>query len=692
MMGSTFQLALCLGMLALCIASPVTNIRWCVKSEPELKKCKALAKTCGSASMSLNCVVKVSTDDCIKAISEGTADACTLDSSEVYKASLHPYNLKPVAAENYGAKDQDTCYYSVAVVSKSSDFQFKDLKGKRTCHTGVGRAAGWTSPMGVILAKGLMKWEGPEAQPLEKALAEFVSAACAPGAKEPKLCKQCAGVGDKKCQPSKVEPYYGYDGALQCLKEDKGDVTFLKHILPDDLSKDYELLCTDDRRQPIEGYKDCHLSRIPAHAVVTEDKEDKIKAVTKFLEEAQKKAECKLFSSDLGNDLMFKNSAKGIITLPEKMDAFLYLGQRLSASNKALHIVTDSPPEDTIRWCTQGTEEKAKCDNWSMASKGAIECIEASSAEECITKVLKGEADAVTLDGGYQYTAGKCGLIPVMQEIYDADTCNQRKSEKKGSYYAVAVVKKSNKDITWKNLRNTKSCHTGQGRTAGYNIPAGLIKKETGICDLSTFFMESCIPGADPKSKLCSLCAGNPDKSGDTKCLPNNQEQYYGYTGAIRCLIKKGDVAFVKHTTIPDLYKSESVPSWTGNLKESDFELLCLDGTRQPIGNYENCNLASVPSHAVVALPERKQVVLSILKGQEQSFGRKGNNKEQFQMFTSEGPRDQLFKDSTQCLRQVQESNMKDFLGEQYHDAVTSLNECGKTGLLAACTFHTCRL
>lgn len=52
------------------------------------------------------------------------------------------------------------------------------------------------------------------------------------------------------------------------------------------------------------------------------------------------------------------------------------------------------------------------------------------------------------------------------------------------SYYAVAVVKKG-MGITWDKLKGKKSCHTGIGRTAGWNIPMGLIYTQTNDCDFS---------------------------------------------------------------------------------------------------------------------------------------------------------------------------------------------------------------
>lgn len=58
------------------------------------------------------------------------------------------------------------------------------------------------------------------------------------------------------------------------------------------------------------------------------------------------------------------------------------------------------------------------------------------------------------------------------------------------SYYAVAVVKKGS-GVTWDTLKGKKSCHTGIGRSAGWNIPMGQIYKTEHDCDFSEWLQAS---------------------------------------------------------------------------------------------------------------------------------------------------------------------------------------------------------
>ncbi|MGH0141352.1 UNVERIFIED_CONTAM: hypothetical protein FKN15_036791 [Acipenser sinensis] len=132
-------------------------------------------------------------------------------------------------------------------------------------------------------------------------------------------------------------------------------------------------------------------------------------------------------------------------------------------------------------------------------------------------KIKEGEADAVTLDRGDIYSAGRCyGLVPAAGECY--------KNNESLIYYAVAVANKL-QDISMETLSNMSSCHSGMKRTAGWVVPVGFLVNRNIItvcnCDFAgavgSLFKQSCIPGikdlqynplgTNPQN-LCEGCSG----------------------------------------------------------------------------------------------------------------------------------------------------------------------------------------
>uniref|UniRef100_A0A4W4G526 Serotransferrin n=1 Tax=Electrophorus electricus TaxID=8005 RepID=A0A4W4G526_ELEEL len=673
-----FCIVMCHVVSSLVHAEPsAKKIKWCLKSDQELLKCTKLA----SEVPELGCVKQAGTKECIKAIKEGEADAITLDGGDIYTAGLKTYDLHPIIAEEYSG---ESCYYAVAVVKKGSGFSFSELKGKKSCHTGLGKSAGWNIPIGTLIAHEYIKWTGLEDSDLKKAVMEFFLASCAPGAdKGSKLCQLCKG----DCSRSHKEPYYDYEGAFQCLKDGVGEVAFVKHLTVTGADKaDYELLCKDGTRKSIDDYKDCHLAKVPAHAVVSRKDPELAEQIFKIVTKLQGYG---LFSSEgySAKNLMFKDSTKSLLQLSKTIDSFTYLGAVYMATIRSLEKGY-AKLSGAIKWCTVGHAETVKCDTWSINAvddKGTtkIMCTRAESVDECIRKILHKEADAIAVDGGQVYTAGKCGLVPAMVEQYDEAKCTS--GGEASSYYAVAVVHKDS-GLTWESLKGKKSCHTAVGRTAGWNIPMGLIHKETEDCDFSKYFSESCAPGADPKSSLCALCAGSGKSVGgdEAKCKASSDELYYGYAGALRCMVEgKGEVAFVKHTTVQENADGKG-PQWASGLKSAELKLICPGGSAE-ISSYTTCHLAKVPAHAIVTRPEMRIAVVSVLKEQQTVFGVTSSNP--FKMFQSEDGSNLIFKDSTKCLQDVPSTDSyKDFLGSAYMDSMDSLRKCpdyvpGKKGL-----------
>ncbi|GAB1294592.1 Serotransferrin [Apodemus speciosus] len=689
--------------LGLCLAVTDKTVKWCAVSEHENTKCLSFRdhmKTVLPADgPRLACVKKTSYPDCIKAISASEADAMTLDGGWVYDAGLTPNNLKPVAAEFYGSLEHPQTYYlAVAVVKKGTDFQLNQLEGKKSCHTGLGRSAGWVIPIGLLYCK-----LSEPRNPLEKELWPDSSRAVVSPVQIRWPSPNCVN-----CVQAVAAPLLNHSLAMQehsrCLKDGGGDVAFVKHttifeVLPQKADRDqYELLCLDNTRKPVDQYEDCYLARIPSHAVVARNTNGKEDLIWEILKVAQhpwrehfgkgKSADFQLFGSPLGKDLLFKDSAFGLLRVPPRMDYRLYLGHSYVTAirNQREGVCPEtSIDKSPVKWCALGHQERIKCDEWSVSSGGLIECESAETTEDCIDKIVNGEADAMSLDGGHAYIAGQCGLVPVLAENYESSDCttlSQRGIFPKG-YYAVAVVKASDSGITWNNLQGKKSCHTGVDRTAGWNIPMGLLYSRINHCKFDEFFSQGCAPGYEKNSSLCDLCEG------PNKCAPNNREKYNGYTGSFQCLVEKGDVAFVKHQTVMENTEGRNPAAWAKDLKEADFQLLCTDGSRKSVTEFASCHLAQAPNHVVVTRKEKASRVKEVVLGQQKQFGKSASDcTGNFCMFRST-TKDLLFKDDTKCLVKLPDgTTYENYLGAEYMQAVGNIRKCSTSRLLEACTFH----
>jgi len=247
---------------------------------------------------------------------------------------------------------------------------------------------------------------------------------------------------------------------------------------------------------------------------------------------------------------------------------------------------------DAYTWCCISKAELKKCDAFRRRTNNDgspifdFDCLLADGVDACMEHIKNGNADIIDLDGGDIYEYQNDIKIVAAENVGYEDA----------SYFAIAVVKKgSNPNLSMLNLAGAKTCHTGVGKTSGWNMPMGWLVRNGGN---PAAIGQSCAPGAKlskyggiipggPDDKWCQLCIG--DGNGNNICDRDSDEQYYGYHGAFQCMKDgAGDVAFIKQTIIQ--------PEEAGA-----YELLCPDAPRRasPI-DWADCNLGRVPAHAVV--------------------------------------------------------------------------------------------
>ncbi|NWI37171.1 TRFE2 protein, partial [Picathartes gymnocephalus] len=697
------------------------KFRWCTLSDLEQRKCAELSKalmavlpltTAGSFTR-ISCIRAHNTYDCIDKIRANKADAASLDAGEVYSA-VKLYGLAVVAKEIY---DQGTCVFAVAI-AKRGTLDVQSLRGVRSCHNGARWTSGWNIPLGFLLARNYLSWD--EAQPLSQAISEYFNASCIPGVgvAAPRLCALCQGeksyVRDRNhfCETSSNEPFYDSEGAFRCLKDGVADVAFLDHLrimnATESEQREYELLCPDGSTAELTEYSTCNLGKGPGHGIITRNNFQKI--TNKFLSMIQRlfgrkgkeRARFELFSSAAfgGKNLLFQDATQHLQLLEEQLEIAYALGLDYVALLKGLGHEGSSLDNSIVRWCCISDAELRKCEEWALSIKSdPLVCVQATSMTKCIEMIKSSEADAVTLDATHVYIAGRCGLVPVAAECYGEFSCDLIK--KRGNQktlppvYAIALAKKSAKQIHIHNLRGRRSCHSHLYSPGGWLLlsrhTVGAQQNDTENCDIASayqnYFWKGCMPGAD--GNLCKVCIGDGEVEGarvSSRCAASHNERYYGNMGALRCLVGNpsgrsfGDVAFLEHSNLLQNIEDLGSSGWAKGYTPLDFELLCLDGTRAAVTEWAGCNLGPIPPSTVMTRPVTVTKISDFLLKSQESLG--SNLDSEFQLFQSwkYGESDLLFKDTTQYLVHASHLSYQEILGESFVQLAESVFNCTPAG------------
>ena len=750
------------------------TVTWCTISEPEQDKCNAFAKAVDReiaffdySYISLQCKQASNKEECMTMLDREEAQITTLDAGEIFIGGRY-HSLIPIMQEIYesGVNYQ----YTVAVIKKGSlpDVQsLHDLRGKKACFPGLGMLAGWIIPIYTLMKQGGL--EIIDCNNHVKSAIKYFGPSCAVnslidkynplGDNSDQLCKLCIGkIPGGKCTTS--DPYAGYEGAFRCLVE-AGEIAFLVHTTVTEMTsttfdfnsvkkEQFELLCQDGTRKPIDDYKLCNWGTVPSRAIVTSSatKLEIRRSYQRFLERAVRvlnKHNAKnstdfynnrfknrpgfnnrfdennftrdvyanpneynsedfensnryernfngnelnpldkdestniqpieifdLFESapryGIHHNLMFSDSARDFVQLSEKLQTYGgYLDRSLDPILEVRRCTVNR-----MTLCVTSDPEMEKCIKMKIALKAQLlkpelNCHKGHSQIHCMQAIQNGIADVTVLDTSDVYTAGlRFDLIPFISEVYNLPT---------PEYYVVAVAKEEddNTDLTY--LKNKYTCHTGINTAAGWVYPLAYLISNTWIrgygCDsvraAAEYFSKSCVPGAlsteyntgVPYDNMCDLCHGASFRY----CRRDASEDYFGYTGAFRCLVEGGgDVAFVKHTTVAENTDGKRRETWARNTFTKDFELLCPDGTRRPTTDYAHCNLGKVAANAIVTRggyygynETQINAYINLFIYAQQFYGRKEQDEFSFSMFYSPPPySDLIFQDATQQLEVI---------------------------------------
>ncbi|XP_012287691.1 transferrin-like [Orussus abietinus] len=655
--------------------------------------------------------------ECAISLITGAADFGVFTSEELLLAyQFYQTGLQVITEVRHEDRAQDEFeFQTVAVVPSNLSVgmdPFEGLKNGGFCHPGFSDAQVWNDYVLKYFEKRVYgstcSNDLSVAENEGENLRSFFGKACRPGGwvveggtdeilKENygELCALCDG--PDTCSYKNTNNH-GHDGALDCLTSGRGKVAYValsfvqQYFALNHESKgnviDYQFLCPDGGFQPLATKNPCSWIHQPWPVIVA--KEDRAADVLDGLGVWLTDSQAYDWTVAL-KEIVKKNAKVEHMKKPIPVADYLSRGGDLTVPNR-------SCGKDT-RWCTISELENNKCKWVSQAAvlhgiEPRISCVKKNSSLGCFREIQEKRAEIIAIDSNYG---------SIVRQVFNLSTVLYIQTENDRNSVIVAVVREGRENVitSFSDLRKRTACFPEYGGIAWLSFVKAARENKviSDSCDypgiVSEFLSGACAPGVSETnhwksaedfseasegiSVLCSLCP--PEKNNRT-CSANDENPFYGDSGALECLERTGDIAFVEAKNLNEDIRS-------GNIEPSNYRVLCKNGSLAQYTGFivdEHCALSVTIDSEVVSRKSESSVdfedMTEVLLKIEKWLGYRANSLRPIHVYGPfNGTRDLLFKDSASGL-EGSSSTVKSVLA--YKELLSHVDACSKAPTAAA--------
>ena len=521
----------------------------------------------------------------VEALRFGNADIAMMDAGAAW-VGWQQYGLEVLAADLN--VDGRSYYNANAWVKSDSDIAsahldgnpytdpFALMAGKTSCHTGWLKSVGMLLPMGYLIGLGYANIIGDpnDVETIRNTIQAFFNS--------------------NSSIPETGTPYYGYSGALRCLSDGTGEVSFLEENTVEQLCNNENPSLNQEWCLEIDEYIALPaFGQSPSNPVMYNPdylNSDLVDDITNILVGMDMDSEATNILDNILNTPGFietntsvhLGSYSSLISNIPGISA--YYNDKFSLNTSV------SPNIEKIRIAYDLSEFSSDVDNnpeiladyLSEKLNVDVEIIFVDSEDEILTSLSDGTADIAIVDSELAWFGWKQYDLALMAAVEMEDS---------RTYSDILPWVKSNSSISISHLDNDPftnsfdllqgktSCHSDSSDLESVMLPISYLARNNYVQLNESYDVESLV------EIIYSFFSINSS-------IPNYNDTYYGDSGALRCLSEgAGDVVFLEEN---------SVDKYCNNVITSENMDWCLD-----IEEYTSLPpLAPIPSDSIIYNPE----------------------------------------------------------------------------------------